>query len=113
MATNNFQLQGNYTRYEDGHHIGFDTIEGPNRRRNYKTLDNAIRAAKKELRRNSFTPIVRSETERYGSGKYDYTIHYYAEDGRELSVTTEPCEFWHTDAIRIVDRETQEVLWES
>ena len=78
MATNNFQLQGSYTRYEDGHHIGFDTIEGPNRRRNYKTLESAIRRAKNELK-----------------GGIDFL------------------EFWHADAIRIVDRETQEVLWES
>ena len=78
MATYNFQLQGSYTRYEDGHHIGFDTIEGPNRKRNYKTLESAMRQAKKEL-----------------EGGTDFL------------------RFWHADAIRIVDRETQEVLWES
>jgi hypothetical protein len=116
MTTNtndrNYQLQGSYTRYYDGRRIGFGTIEGPNKRRNYKTLESAIRAAKKELRNNDHPKVVRCEHEYYGPRSCDYHLHSYAEDGHEFTYG-EDYEFWHVDALRIVDRETQKVLWES
>lgn len=113
METRNFQLQGSYTRYEDGYHAGYDSVEGPSKRRNFATIESAIRAAKKELKRNECTAVVRSEREYYGPNKRrDYNFNMYAADGH-LIPWEEPHAFWHTNGVRIVDRETQEVLWES
>lgn len=110
--TRNYQLQGSYTRYMDGLHTGFDSNEGPSKRRNYSTLDRAIKAAKKELRENELPKVMRFEREVYGPGRLDFTTHLYGEDGQELHGSARDYGFWHVDALRIVDRETQQVLWE-
>lgn len=108
-STRNYQLQGSYTRYHDGYRAGFDSAEGPSKRRNYSTLDRAIKAAKKELRENELPKVMRIEKEVYGTGRPGYRLHFYGENGQELG---DDYSCWHVDALRIVDRETQQVLWE-
>lgn len=108
----NYQLQGSYTRYEDGLHAGYASIEGPSKLRNFATMESAMRAAKKELKANEYTAVVRHERRYYGDGVYDFDVVCIAVDGREISYD-EPHSYWHTDGVRIVDRETQKVLWEA
>lgn len=108
----NYQLQGSYTRYGDGKRIGYGSEYGPFKTRNFKTLQNAMRAAKKELKRNDCTPIFRTEKEYYGKGRNDWHFNCYAADGRKIPYD-EPSDSWHTDGVRIVDRVTQKVLWEA
>jgi hypothetical protein len=103
-----FQLQTSMTRYYDDTHMDY----GHDRTRNYKTIESAIRSAKKELKRNDLPKAVRSYHEQYGPRQCDYHIHSFAEDGHEFSYEEEH-EFWHIDGVRIVDRLTQKVLWES
>ncbi len=98
--TRNYQLQGSYTRYYDKLHCGFDSDEGLNKSRNFKTLEAAIKAVKKEFKRNKLIKIARKDGE---------TI--YDENGNELE-WSEECSFWHVDGIRIVDRKTQKILWQ-
>lgn len=64
-----YQLQVSATRKRDGYRLGY----GHNLKRNYKSLNGAIEAAK----------------------NYD------------------PNECWRTDGVRVVNRTTGEVLWES
>ncbi len=112
----NYQLQGCYTRYYDGLHVGYDCDSSytPSKRRNFSTMEKALRAAKKELKRNELPKVVRVKKYRKQSSN-GITVdcsRYYAEDGHEFTYDEE-FEFWHTDGLRIVDRETQEVLWEA
>ena len=103
-----FQLQGEYTRYFDGFHSGF----GDDKRRNFKTIESAIRAAKKALKMNDLPKVVRSYKEQYGPRHYDYRTHSFGEDGHEFTYGEE-YSYWHADALRIVNRVTGKVLWES
>ena len=106
----NYQLQGSYTRYYDGYHSGFDSEYGPSKRRNFKTFESAVKAAKKELKRNERPAVVKAEKEQYGPRRSDYRWNFFAEDGHEFQYG-EKYECWHVDGVRIVDRETQKVLW--
>ena len=114
MANNdrNYQLQGSYTRYCDGYHSGFDSDFGPNKRRNFKTFESAVKAANKEFKRNDKPMIVRREEERDARGVL-IEAHNYDANGNELSWSKDKPEFWHVDGVRIVERTTQKVLWES
>ena len=103
-----FQLQGEYTRYFDGLHSGF----GDDKRRNFKTIESAIRTAKKILKRNDLPKVVRSYEEQYGPRPCDYRTHSFGEDGHEFTYGEEYA-YWHVDALRIVNRVTGKVLWES
>lgn len=111
MNNRNFQLQGSYTRYYDGHHSGYDGKFGPCKQRNYTTLESAIKAAKKELKENELPKVVKVEIERDSRGLItEFTK--YAEDGHIFEYG-EKCAFWHVDGMRIVDRITQKIIWES
>lgn len=109
-SNRNYQLQGSYTRYHDGLRIGYDTPR-ENKQRNFATMESAMRAAKKELKRNERTAIARIEEERDSRGIATLRA-CYAADGH-LVTLDEPHDFWHVDGVRIVDRETQKVLWEA
>lgn len=100
----NYQLQLSATRYYDGLHCGYDNGEF-SKMRNFKTFENAKKAAKKELKGNERPHIARYDKDNDHSRMYD-------ENGRELSWENDKPEFWHVDGVRIVDRETQRVLWE-
>lgn len=108
----NFQLQVACTSYETSQHYGYDA-ESPfvDRRRNYASMDNAIKAAKKEFRRNTYTKITRTHVERDARGLAT-VFDCYADDGH-LIEHGEKYSFVHIDSVRIVDRVTQTVLWES
>lgn len=110
----NFQLQGSYTRYYDGLKAGFDSKYGPSKRRNFSTLEKAIKAAKKELRENDLPKVARIEEYTYTDerGRKHESHRAYSEDGHEFE-WGEDYSYWHVDALRIVDRVTQNVLWES
>ncbi len=110
----NFQLQGSYTRYYDGKHAGYDSIDGPNKRRNFKTLESAIKTAHKSLMENNLPKVVRLEEEPYIDelGRRQRHLHCFAEDGHEFTYDEE-YKFWHVDNMRIVDRETQRILWQA
>ena len=114
MTTNdrNFQLQGSYTRYYDGFHAGFDSEHGPSKRRNFKTLESAIKAAKREFKDNERPRIMRREAKYDKRGRL-VECHNYDENGRELDGSEDKPQYWHTDSMRIVDRETQKVLWQA
>lgn len=112
MADRNYQLQGSYTRYYDGYVGGYNSDFGPSKRRNFATIESAIKAAKKELRRNEFPKVMRREEKKDERGRV-IESHNYDENGRELSWSKDKPQFWHVDAMRIVDRETQKVLWEA
>ena len=110
----NYQLQGSYTRYYDGLHAGRDSDYGPSKRRNFKTLESAIKAAKAELKKNSLPKVVRCEEEHYTDelGRRQTMLHCFAEDGHEFHYG-EDYEFWHIDSVFIVDRTTQKTIWEA
>ena len=110
----NYQLQGSYTRYYDSRHSGYDSECGPNKRRNFKTIESAIKAAKKEFKQNDLPKVVKVEEEPYIDklGRRQLNLHCFAEDGHEFTYG-EKYRFWHVDAMRIVDRETQKVLWQA
>ncbi len=105
-----YQLQGSYTRYLDNLHEGYDTINGCSKHRNFKTLKSAIRAAKRELVNDLEHKVVRTEDYYETIDGDTYKFHrLYGEDGRVLK---DKYEFWHTDSVRIIDRDTLKVLWE-
>lgn len=114
MASNdrNYQLQGSYTRYYDGYHAGFDSENGPSKRRNYKTIESAIKAAQKEFKKNEFPRVTRREAKYDERGRI-IEAHDYDESGRELDWFKDRPQYWHTDGMRIVDRATQKVLWQA
>ena len=107
-----YQLQGSYTRYYDGNHAGFDSENSPSKRRNFKTFESAMKAAKKEFKNNELPAIVKREAKYDKRGRL-IEAHNYAKDGRELSWSEDKPQYWHVDGVRIVDRITQKVLWES
>lgn len=104
----NFQLQGIYTRYYDGLH----SVYGTDHRRNFKTLEGAIKAAKKALKCNELPKVASVSYDRNDFGRVIET-HLFAEDGHELHWSKDKPQFWHVDHMRVVDRETQKVLWEA
>ena len=109
----NFQLQGSYTRYYDGLKAGYDSEFGPNKRRNFATMKSAIRAAQKELRANDKKKIMGFERKTNDRG-FEVLESIYDESGARIEwCHSDDYSWWHTDAVRIVDRETQKVLWES
>lgn len=105
-----FQLQLKMTRYYDGEEIVYGQT-GYNDR-NYKTLQGAIRSAKKWMKKNDHPKVARIEKGKYNPMYRDYEKHYFAEDGHEFTYDEE-FEIWHVDGVRIVDRVTQKVLWEA
>ena len=113
-ASRNFQLQGSYTRYYDGLKAGYGSQTGARKCRNYKTLEAAIKAANAELNNNELPKVAKIEIEDYIDvfGRKQREIHAFAEDGHEFSYSEE-YEWWHVDAMRVVDRTTQNILWES
>ncbi len=110
-SNHNYQLQGSYTRYHDGLHAGYDSIYGPSKRRNFATMENALRAAKKELKRNN-KPYAATYVPTYDDRNLPTFEEVYAADGTKLNLGDD-YEWWHVDGLRIVDRETQRVLWEA
>lgn len=106
----NFQLQGDYTRYRDGFTSGYNSDNGPSHARNFKTLESAIRAAKKAFKDNALPKVVRLHEERDAHGRVT-VFDVFAEDGHKFE-RGEKHAFWHVNGMRIVDRETQNVIWE-
>jgi len=106
---NNFQLQFRFVRTFDGKVIDFED----SKHRNYKTLASAIKAGTKNFNRNnSAQPVVR--VEKYYK-KDDWRmvecLRRFAEDGHEFRFGEDYTDY-RTSVARVVDRETQEVLWE-
>lgn len=114
MNERNYQLQGSYTRYYDGLCCGYDSEDGPNKSRNFKTLESAVRAAKKEIKKNELPKVIKCEEEPFIDeiGRKQRKLHFIGEDGHEFKYG-EKYSVWHIDGIRIVDRITQKILWES
>lgn len=106
-----YQLQGSYTRYKDGMRAGFDSDFGPCKRRNFKTIESAIKAAKKELKENELPKVVKTIEERDSRGRL-VSFELFAEDGHKFEYE-EKHSFWHVDGVRIVDRITGKVLWQA
>lgn len=107
----NFQLQGSYTRYHDGYHAGYDSECGPSKRRNFKTFESAVKAANKAIKRNELPKVAKVYEEFDNRGRHT-VFDIFAEDGHKFAYG-EKHEFWHVDGMRIVDRESQKVLWQA
>jgi hypothetical protein len=106
---NNFQLQFRFVRTYDGKVIDFED----SKHRNYKTLEGAIKAGTKNFNgNNSAQPVVRAEKYYKKDGwRRIECFRYFAEDGHEFK-WGEDYTTIRTQVARVVDRETQEVLWE-
>jgi hypothetical protein len=106
---NNFQLQFRFVRTYDGEILDFEDSS----HRNYKTLASAIKSGTKNFNdNNSAQPVVRVEKyyKKDGWRMVEY-LRYFAEDGHEFKYG-EDYTTYRTQVARVVDRETQEVLWE-
>lgn len=108
-TSRNFQLQGKYTRYEDGFQIGFDCA---GRHGNYKTFEAAVKAAKKGMKRNECEPVMKVVEVRNARGRIERE-DWYDRSGNLIAIgDIKKYSIWHIDGYKIIDRTTLEVLWE-
>ena len=106
---NNFQLQFRFVRTYDGKVIDFED----SKHRNYKTLASAIKAGTKNFNGNNSRQPIASVKKCYKKDGWRTVecLRYFAEDGNEVRLGEEYTTI-RTEVARVVDRETQDVLWE-